>query len=378
MKRTMSILSFSVLLPVCAFAQSVQQYSGTVFVPGAGEDYTVWTRQHSSGQASFQAYDAAVVLGNWLFPQAIPTNSTVAAQASSLRAYLDTFQGASNILVAHSMGGLVSREVYRQNPAGIAGLVTIATPHYGSYTATNSQKFVSYLNATISRLAQTGIPLGVLHGSAAPLVGNVIGGVVGHFAGQRLQEYRDSVTKYIGVNQAVLNDVKVYGAAVSTLQVYSGDASLPRGSVHGSIPVTNFPIRLLSSLTDSPGSPAGLTYSQLVWSRNLLVALLRNCKVAYYVTIVFSPWGRRCSLAKKMITRMDGQFFAWATGQPSGGTQPRDFDGIVELSRAQYPFVNDANRKQTAFGSDHFSILFDVQGVQATTDIMRQINMTSR
>lgn len=381
MKRCLLPLAIAAALcPAISLpAQVIQSYSGTVFIPGAGEDATVWTRVRSPGWAPLQAYDASVHLVNAHLPEGIPTTAGMAYQVDALRSYLSSLPGGDKVLVAHSMGGLVARDAHRQNPSRIAAVVTIATPHLGSYAANNRTKFTSYLNATISRLAQTGIPVGVLYGTLiSPVIGTTIGAIAGIYGGEQLQRLRDSVERYIGLNASVATDAAVGSGTTVTLSTYAGDANLPRGSVHGSIPVTHFPIRLLASLQDGPRSPAATTFSSLVRSRNILVGALRTCKVAYYVTIVFSPYGRRCSLAKKMLVRMDGQFYRWVTGQYGGHTVPKVFDGIVEASRAQYPGLADASRKLQADGSDHMSILWDIEGHRVTTTVMARLGMVPR
>jgi pimeloyl-ACP methyl ester carboxylesterase len=70
----------------------------------------------------------------------LPTEAPLAPQAQALGSYLDLIRarhpGEGLALVGHSAGGVVARLYLVQSPrAGVATLVTIASPHLGSETA---------------------------------------------------------------------------------------------------------------------------------------------------------------------------------------------------------------------------------------------------
>ena len=54
--------------------------------------------------------------------------------------------GGQQVLVGHSMGGLVSRATFVANPANVAALVTVGTPHEGTLLADNADKIITWLD----------------------------------------------------------------------------------------------------------------------------------------------------------------------------------------------------------------------------------------
>ena len=93
--------------------------------PGLGEPASIWW--------PMQAYLFERVAGIHTYPISLNTGSSIPSQASSLFGQLNTQTGGqvwNSIVLGHSNGGLVAREMARTNwPKGI---ITIGTPHSGA------------------------------------------------------------------------------------------------------------------------------------------------------------------------------------------------------------------------------------------------------
>lgn len=73
---------------------------------------------------------------------------SIAKQNQNLARAIETLHDSGYLalpfsIIAHSMGGLVSRQYSYENPGVVAGLVTLGTPHHGSPIA-NSFKWAGY------------------------------------------------------------------------------------------------------------------------------------------------------------------------------------------------------------------------------------------
>lgn len=107
------------------------QNQNTTFIHGYGNDYAVWNEMRSYLNGLYR-----LNLSNNL---SLPTYSAITSQAVYLQNNLNQ---SDNLAVAYSMGGLVSRDLYRQyrgttNPPKISKLITVGTPHQGAYIVNN-------------------------------------------------------------------------------------------------------------------------------------------------------------------------------------------------------------------------------------------------
>lgn len=108
----------------------LQKYgSGNVYAIYTNTSTRVWTRTINGrtmrycGENDYSAGD-----------------TSVATQASRMRTKTQLLQSSYGLstkfkIIAHSMGGLVSRRYIYNNPNTVAGLVTLGTPHQGSALA---------------------------------------------------------------------------------------------------------------------------------------------------------------------------------------------------------------------------------------------------
>ncbi len=123
----------------------LQKYgSGNVYAVYTNDSNRVWERWINGrkliciGENDFSAGD-----------------DSVAVQASLMRTKTQILQQSYGLstkfkIIAHSMGGLVSRRYIYNNPNTVAGLVTLGTPHKGSQLA-YAGSWVSFFIGVISR-----------------------------------------------------------------------------------------------------------------------------------------------------------------------------------------------------------------------------------
>lgn len=100
--------------------------SGKVYVVYANDSTRVWTREISGKKL--------ICIGE---KDSTAGTTSIQWQAHYMRRAIDLLQkehglGSPFDVMAHSMGGLVSRYYIQDNPGKVAGLVTLGTPHKGS------------------------------------------------------------------------------------------------------------------------------------------------------------------------------------------------------------------------------------------------------
>jgi len=116
--------------------------SGNVYVIFTNESTRVWTRTingrviYFCGENDYSAGD-----------------DTIYTQSSLMRTKILLLQGSHGLsanfnIIAHSMGGLVSRCYIGRFPYTVAGLVTLGTPHLGSPLADSGQWLAFFVGAT--------------------------------------------------------------------------------------------------------------------------------------------------------------------------------------------------------------------------------------
>jgi len=106
---------------------------------GSGNVYVIYTNE--SMQVQTRNFDGKTVtfIGRNDFTAG---DDSVAEQARMMAEKIDVLQRDHGLspqfnIIAHSMGGLVSRQYIYDHPHTVAGLVTLGTPHHGSPLATD-------------------------------------------------------------------------------------------------------------------------------------------------------------------------------------------------------------------------------------------------
>lgn len=331
-------------------------YDGTIFLHGGNGEPSTWLAGSTPTRLA-----AKIVLG----PNGYRVPNThgrriAALQSAALRDSLNLYRG-QNVLVAHSMGGLVARATYRQNSANIAGIVTVASPHQGMPIANNFN-----LAAAFALDAQNRVD------NAWTAVGAMTLGINFLIKGRRLP--LEAITEYTAKgNSDALQDMRVGSATINDLDGYTSDQPA-RANVYGTIPHQHAAFRMGLSAQGNDGD-----FAAFVKDRNLLVTVFQTCKFVGYLSIIAHPIGRRCSLGRKMLRRVDDRWSLYTTHVvgTSGATYQPPFDGLVPNARSVYPGLpfSDTRFNFQAYMANHNNISYSAVGVQQIANAMAAIGM---
>lgn len=123
-----------------AFAQT----RSVSFIHGLNSDASVWVNASSELR---QKYRISTRLPNYASSQSITgiASSQVLPQIPR-----------NSILVGHSMGGLIAREIANTQPGYADGIVTVGTPHQGSNLAKNIERVPRFTAETVGDLVKPG------------------------------------------------------------------------------------------------------------------------------------------------------------------------------------------------------------------------------
>ncbi|MEX1186630.1 MAG: alpha/beta fold hydrolase [Gemmatimonadaceae bacterium] len=336
-------------------AQAQLAYDRTVFLHGGNGTPNTWLAGSTPTRLA-----ATIVLGtnSYRVPDLLGKFS-VASQSARLRDSLNVYQGL-NVLIAHSMGGLVARTAYINNSANIAGIVTVASPHQGMPLANNFVLIKAFALDAQRRVQDAWFAIGQMTGYISYII-----------AGSRLP--LDQITQFIeGAESDALYDLKVGSTTILNLNGYTSDQP-SRANVYGTIPHQNAVFRMGLS---SQGSDA--EFAQFVKDRNTLVTVFQTCKFIGYITIIGHVAGRQCSYARKMLRRVDDRWGRYATMIETQGTNyQRPFDGLVPNERSVYPGLSFSDRRLNfqANMANHSNITYSSVGVQQIANAMAAIGM---
>lgn len=352
-------------------SQTVSAFDATVLVHGLADNHNRFFLSSQSGTPSSQ-WNTTINLKTILAPD-LPSTSSVAQQAISLRSFLDQ-QGSwpLRVLVAHSMGGIVQRQTFINNPSSFAGMISIATPHGGTYAANNAATIKLYLDGLITNIDNTLFPAVYMN------MGLTVATLVQIFKNSYVSGARTMLTTmFPNPNSPAVTDLRVGSPVLAALASNNADASLPRANVIASLNTLNrnWPFRLLAA---NDGNDSDL--STMVWYRNFAKSVFKNCKHVGRLTIVFWEFARKCSRVDRAIGALDERLMAYVVGtQANGKARNIPFDGVVAVEKAGYPLLSDPLRKIQANNVNHFSVLFDPSsGVPSTTTAMSRIGMPVR
>ncbi|MEO6331912.1 MAG: alpha/beta fold hydrolase [Gemmatimonadaceae bacterium] len=335
--------------------QAQLAYDGTVFLHGGNSAPGVWLRASSPTRLG-----ELIVLGpNGYRAPDLLGRTTVASQSGNLRDSLNAYTG-QNALVAHSMGGLVARATYLNNPANIAGIVTVASPHQGMPIANNFALIEGFALAAQSRVD-----------NAWTAVGALTLGINFLIQGRRLP--LEAITTFTANgNSDALQDLRVGSSTIDNLNSYTGDQPA-RANVYGTIPHRHAAFRVGLS---SEGRDAD--FNDMVGDRNKLLNVFMACKFVGYFSIVAHAVGRSCSHGEKALKRVDERWSRYTTEiGTSHLTQQRPFDGLVPNERSVYPGLSfsDTRRNFQANMVNHSNITYSSGGVQQIANAMAAIGM---
>ncbi|MGI8546778.1 MAG: SprB repeat-containing protein [Gemmatimonadaceae bacterium] len=289
--------------------------------------------------------------------------------------------GGRHVLVAHSLGSLVSRGTYINYPdvrPNIAAIIAVAAPHQGAPLADNAVAAVNFFvdvqrrvndglgaaNVTFEILSLFSIPSPGAHAFFATIASLVLWKT----AGQDVD-----LGDVVNIPKVpALPDLSPSSSAIQMLNQRTDDAAIPRANIYGTIPFQNAAFRLKYSNEDKDAD-----FSGAVTDRNRAVVIFKACKYFGYATIVLGGQARRCAYAAKVLQRVDERWTGYVNGRDGNG-RPRyvPFDGIVPNERSHYPSPNGVAYEYNVIGVDHQNIYKTRAGLNQVAIAMDRIGMT--
>lgn len=351
-------------------------YDHTTFVAGLGSGPGIWTMPYSDlGATPPQYLERSIMLhteGYAPMSDSLGYNQLVGRLGGFISA------GGQHVLVAHSLGSLVSRGTYIDSVdlrPDIAAIITIAAPHQGAPLADNGAEAVRFFG-DVQRRVNDGLTAANVTFEIKALF-DPTGGrplfivfaaiVLVKTAGQQI----DLGNLPDILKLPALPDLSPDSFTVRRLNQRTDDAVIPRANIYGTIPFPNAVFRIKSS---SENDDAGL--ADAITKRNRGLFIFKACKYIGYATIVLSGQARRCSYAAKVLQRVDERWVAYVNGWDSNG-RPRyvPFDGIVPNERSHYPSPNAIAFEARVDGVNHQNIYKTRLGLDQVSTAMGRIGM---
>jgi len=263
---------------------------------------------------------------------------------------------------------LVSRRAYLKNPANIAGIVTIGSPHQGAIIADNASKvtsagarLVSDFFGTVVDILLRPTPTRILSAALAELLKLLVNAVINQY----VKPYIDNA---FGLNTAALNDLKTTSTAIGSLKSTYDNA--PHANVYGVIGKRNAVFRLAYSALYKDGD-----FDGAMKTKNRIKSGVKVCAQIGYNWIVKTTIGKMCHKADRAIGGIDDRWVQWTLN----GNRNLAFDGLLPNSDQVDPGMTLTDyRSIRADGANHMNLQYDARGINATVNAMRAIQMRSR
>ncbi len=370
-------LMFAAFLGVSSDCSSQTPYDHTTFLNGFASDSLIWRTgyQDLAGQTTPGYLGNSIILKTPIYPN-VNDSLTYSQQIARI---LPVFSGGQHIIVAHSLGSLVGRGLYINNPTvrpNVTGIITLVAPHQGAPIAQNGGEALRFfadverrVNGAITLIRIDAVVLDIL-GWFTPgahwlmLIGNII-----------LVKTSSQTLTLGNVGAALmapaLPSLIPGSPTVQSLNNNFADGSLPRANIYATIPHYRAVIRLASSFGDQDAN-----FNQNVDKFNKGIADFKVCKYVAYATIVFSSTGRACAYAVKVLKRVDGRWVGYVNGWDAYGN-PKDvpFDGIVPNEKSNYPTTNGLAYNANVVGLNHINVYKTRLGLDQVVTGMRRIGM---
>jgi pimeloyl-ACP methyl ester carboxylesterase len=327
-------------------------YDGTTFLHGFNSNPGAWT---STGTP--EILGASVILGaHGYHAPKTDSSATINTQRDQFRTILNSYADRE-VLIGHSMGGLVARATYIANATYVAGIVTVATPHEGTLLANNTPQIVAWLNDIRTRL---GDAMAILGYPGRQRVDDLL---LGGFA--TVQQFAQAK---FGIGSPAVTDLRTDSPTISSLDAHTADA-VPHANVYGTIAFKNTLFRL--------ANPDETSFQNALHQRNLALSFVKACRDIGYGTIILHSAGRRCSYAYHVLTRIDGHWSRWVNGTNANGTDRYvPFDGVVPNERSVYPGTSNLNFVAT--NTHHLNITSSPAGRTAIAQAMLGVGMAPK
>ena len=354
-------------------------YDHTSFVAGFGSGPEIWQAGYAdlNGVTPPSYLSGSIVLGTVGYA---PVSDSLRYDqlVARLGNYLSA--GGQHVLVGHSLGSLVSRGTYINNPGvrpEIAAIIAVAGPHEGAPLADNFNQARLFLGDVQRRVNDA---IGATQDEASIIALFTPPGTIQLYVSIAAILFDRAINQPIDLGNIAtlgsvpaLPDLSPSSAAIQNLNAHTDDAVIPRANIFGTIPFANAAIRVqLSSQNNDAG------FNSEVSTRNKAVTLFKVCKYVGYATIIMGRKGRTCAYGVKVLQRVDERWALYVNGADSrGNARYVPFDGIVPNERSVYPSPNGVAYNIDVFGVNHQNIYKTRAGLDKVAAAMAQIGMAT-
>lgn len=382
--RVLSRLAGSLLFAVTIASPSLQAqlaYDHTSFLNGLGLDPTVWTATYADLNTSPVSYLSQRIILKTIGLPNVDIAKRYNGQVSDIAAFLT--QGGQHVLMGHSLGSLVARGAYVDNPGirpDVAAIVAITGPHQGAPLADNFVVLRSFLRDMERRIDDAKFAIAIETAVLTNLLSVFVPGKQTTGLGPSIVAFLLINTSNIGIDVSNLDqfgappavtDLSPTSAAVTHLNSSFDDGAIPRANIFGTIPFRNAPLRLLQSFQDKDAD-----FDHMVTWRNIAQELFSSCKWFGYVTIVQWNLGRRCAYARKVLSRLDDRWVKYVNGSDANGNGRNvPFDGVVPNDHSVYPSTNGLTFNQPVNGINHLNVYKTQRGLDQVANAMARVGM---
>lgn len=419
-----------------AHAQDVGEYQGTTFVHGIASNGLMWEVPYAPlANQSVQGFllsTLRIQLGAVRSPETDPNvlsgtgGDRFARQVENLRDSIG-LRSDRSVIVAHSLGGIIARDLYISHPASrpsIAGIVTVATLHQGAdianYRVPLNQYFIDLqksVNEGIDAAKWPVILVGLFGGA---VVGVLVGGIVAPWVWTSVSAGLGAnvgarLGLWVGLGAAILtSNYKIDGQGIPNLAQLSGitqlnvlkdmapdrpeyqanpdldfshirrlntrtdDSAVARASVVADWGnQSHAPIRLFKAVTNDEGGT-----EELIRQRNQAVKLMNVCR--HVNRWIFRKRdARKCHRAQNMLKSLDEVWARYITGEVTvyegrnAVKRPRygKWDGVVRNETQRYPGLSDPQYLFTVSGLNHVNVYKHDRGARTIGAAMLKIGM---
>lgn len=390
--RRVVALSATTLAALAPIAGSQQlQYTHTGFLHGFGSSGHIWdTPNPATGNASTMTFLSQSVRLRDSWNPTVPLEATFGQAWARIRDSLAS-RGGQNVLVGHSMGGLIARQTYLAAPerrGNISAIITMSSPHQGAVLADSARKMGEFL-LDMKRRVDDAVPYLQI------LIAAVVGLVLSLFFSGGVTISAFWLTFFLAPGGTIpasatqllevpaLPALRTNSPEIQALNGSAFDASIPRANLMSHLTNNKFmPLKIAAAAGDE-------SESEMIDKFQQARSAFHVCKMTYYATVVGIPAGRRCGWAEKMMGRFDETWQRYVNGSTTQTVQifgmqfpivvPRNIpsDGIVPNERSVYPSQSTGifTQPPSIPGPNHLTVYRSVNSLNALRDAMIGIGM---
>jgi pimeloyl-ACP methyl ester carboxylesterase len=358
------LLGLAALALTAPSAAAQLNYDRTFFITGLG-DPDRWSRNSTPSRLG-----ARINLGPAGGSREISSNILTSPVDPQSRVYHDiiTSNGGLNVLVGHSMGGVISRNLLVNTSSdiatadNIAGIITVGSPHQGAPIVENVKKPDFRGRELIMGFLEEAI-----YSYFMPLIGiisSLLSALFQWFVQQVLMNILIGIiSSESGLGTSGGQDLRVGSPTV--VRIASALDSRPHATINGVISTRDAWLVLGASYR-------GLNKFTYVQKKRGVQNGLLLCKRIFYNFIVKTALGRGCATTHRTIAGMDERWNDWTHGSDKRAS----FDGLIPTDHSRYPgSAASSSVNRYVGGSDHFSIVNDAGGLSGIETQMLQIGM---